>query len=385
MKVLVVGAGMYVSGRGTSGVGTILPALAQHSRHHPIDRVTVVATRPASEKPLGDAVGRINGLLGSKLEVDYKAIDGNLADIARGGYDCAIVSVPDHLHFEVTRTLMWEGIHCLVVKPLTPTVAEANELLSLQADRNLHCAVEFHKRFDEQNLLVQRYVREGVIGVPRYLVVGYSQRIGIPLDVFRSWADRTNIFQYLGVHYVDLVHFLTGVKPVRISAVGTRGVLDAKGIHTWDSVHATIVWSTPPGGSSEFISQMAIGWIDPNSTAAMSDQRFFLVGSKGRLDLDQTDRGVTLVTGSGAVEKPNPYFSMMLPDGEALTFQGYGFKSIERFLLDIASLKLGTATPTALSVIRPSFAAGLLSTAVVSAANESLARNGEWREIDGTP
>ena len=35
---------------------------------------------------------------------------------------CAIVAVPDHLHYEVTSACLEKGLHTLVVKPLTPTV-----------------------------------------------------------------------------------------------------------------------------------------------------------------------------------------------------------------------------------------------------------------------
>jgi len=52
-------------------------------------------------------------------------------------YDAAIVSVPDHRHFDYTGVLLRQGIHCLVVKPLTPTLAEALELERIPSLRAL--------------------------------------------------------------------------------------------------------------------------------------------------------------------------------------------------------------------------------------------------------
>ena len=382
MKILVVGAGMYVTGRGTSGIGTILPALAQFSRHNKVESVTIAATRPEAESGVAEAVQRVNGILGSSLRVTYRELRADSTAMAsRGEFDCAVVCVPDDLHFVVTAALLRAGIHCLVVKPFTPTLAEATELVALQRAHGLYGAVEFHKRFDEQNLLVRKLIREGTLGSPRYMVVSYSQRIGIPLDLFRGWSSRTNIFQYLGVHYVDLAYFLTGFRPLRVSAIGSKGLLASCGVDTWDSVHATIVWQGA-NSSEEFVSQLAIGWIDPESTSAMSDQRFYLVGSRGRVDLDQTDRGVKLVTGEAGVENPNPYFSMVLGDDDGLAFQGYGYKSIERFLKDASGVIRGDVEPEALDQLRSTFDQSLISTAVVDAVNMSLADNGTWRDVD---
>ena len=381
MRVLVVGAGMYVTGRGTGGIGTLLPALVQFSCRHPLESVTVLATREAADSGVAEAASRTNDLLGADLSVRYRRLDGPIANAVRAGeFDCALVCVPDDLHYEVTAVLLELGLHCLVVKPFTPTLAEARDLVDGAQARGLHGAVEFHKRHDEQNLLVRRTLREGRLGDPKYMMVGYSQRIDIPATVFRAWAARTNIFQYLGVHYVDLIQWLTGYVPVRISALGTRGTLSGQGVDTYDSVLATIAWR-PRAGGDEFVAQLAIGWIDPSVTPALSDQKFFLVGSRGRMDLDQTDRGVRLVTPEAGVETPNPHFSMVLGDGDELSFRGYGYRSVERFLLDAADIIAGRTTAAALDAARPTFRQALVSTAVVEAANASLADHGAWKDV----
>jgi predicted dehydrogenase len=374
---------MYVTGRGTTGIGTVLPALAQISRTVAIEKVIVVATREDNAALVHSLTGRINALLATSLQVEYRAIHGSLDETIQDlSIDCAVVCVPDHLHFEIAGALMRRNIHCLIVKPLVPTVGEALALLRLQEAKGLYCAVEFHKRFDEQNLLVRKIIRDGRLGRPLYMVVGYSQRIGIPLETFQNWASQTNIFQYLGVHYVDLIYFLTGMTPVRVSAVGTRGVLDGHGIKTWDSIHATIVWRQGTA-SDEMVTQLAIGWVDPPSTSALSDQRFLLVGSEGRMDLDQKDRGVTLVTADGGIEALNPYFSMILDDANgAAAFQGYGYKSIERYVLDVCDVMAKRVSPRSLDANRPSLRQALVSTAVVEAANRSLLHGGEWNGIN---
>ena len=47
-SVLVIGAGMYVCGRGTSGLGTILPTVVQAQAEGDIDQLAVAATSSES-------------------------------------------------------------------------------------------------------------------------------------------------------------------------------------------------------------------------------------------------------------------------------------------------------------------------------------------------
>jgi predicted dehydrogenase len=384
MNILVVGAGMYVTGRAGSGAGTILAALAEISRRTRIKQVVVAARDADNARHVAEAAQRINGALASQLQVSYERLSAErgLAELVRAKrFDLAIVSVPDHAHYECTRTLLEADIPSLVVKPLTPTLAEARSLVQLSRERRCYGAVEFHKRFDETNLYARKALDNRVLGQLLYITVDYSQRISIPTVVFRDWARSTNIFQYLAVHYVDLIYFLTGWLPERAMAVGARGVLHGLGVTEYDAVNAMIVWRNPEEPAQTLVSQFAMNWIDPEKSSAMSDQKYKIIGAAGRLELNQKDRGVELVTREG-VQAVNPYFSEFLPDGAGGTaFTGYGLRSIERFVLDVQDLKAGRTTLAQLEAVRPSFRSALPSAAVTEAVNASLAHDSQWESI----
>ncbi len=388
MKVLVVGAGMYVTGRHGTGAGTVMAALAQASKRLPIEDVLVVARDPSNAAAVTEAAARVNGMLGTKLRFRYQAIDAERGlgeQLRLSDYACSVVVVPDHLHFRYTAELLEAKVPPLVVKPLVPTVAEARELVAIQERSNTYAAVEFHKRWDESNLLAQRYIRDGRLGPLVYSVVDYSQRIRIPTEVFKGWAERTNIFQYLGCHYVDLLYFLTGLTPMRVTAVGTRGVLTSRGVNTYDSVHAQILWGKPGDAAHRFVSLLSISWIDPNTTSALSDQKIKIICGDGRIECDQKDRGIEVVTEREGIQHVNPYFADYLPDGAgALDFQGYGYKSIAAFLGDVVDLAAGRVTRQQLEPTRPTLRQSMPSVAVVEAVNESLAASSEWRSIDAS-
>ena len=286
--------------------------------------------------------------------------------------DAVIVAVPDHLHAEICIPLVERGLHCLVVKPMATTRAEAEAMARAADAAGVVAQVEFHKRLDESNLLLRDAIRAGRIGLPLYATVAYSQRKVIPEVVFSDWAARSNIFQYLGVHYVDLLQWATGFVPRRVRAWGQKDHLAAAGIDTWDAMQVVIEWRRDDGG--DFVSCHVANWIDPDGTSAMSDQKISVIGTKGRVDADQKNRGVQMVTDEAGIEDINPYFSAAWhgDDDAGRTYHGYGIASVMQFLDDVRAVRAGTTTSHALAAVRPSFAQCALSTAVVEAALASL-------------
>lgn len=380
MKLLVIGAGMYVTGRGTADPGTVLAALAQAACQLPLSEI-VVATRDRGADDVERCRARLSALLPHVPPMRHALIDDVFASSRLSEeFAACIVSVPDHAHHAVGLRVLEAGLHCLMVKPLTPTLSEADALIAAQERAGLYAAVELHKRFDEANLAVRKLVRDGALGRLSYMTVEYSQRIKIPTQVFAGWSNQTNIFQYLGVHYVDLVYFLTGFHPVRALGYGTSGVLRERGFEGYDSVHALVEWQNPAEPQQRLLAQFATSWIDPNVSTAMSDQKFSLVGALGRVDCDQKNRGVTLISNAG-VEALNPYFARMLSTMDGNRFNGYGQQSIERFVRDVAALRAGTVTVAELATRRPTFRDARPCTAVIEAVSASLAAGSRWKEI----
>jgi predicted dehydrogenase len=289
--------------------------------------------------------------------------------------------VPDHLHYETTIPLIENGLHCLVVKPLAPTVKEVKGLIRLAEKAGVYGAVEFHKRFDRSNLKLRDTIQQGLIGDPLYFVVEYSQRKSIPLKKFKEWVRHTNILQYLGIHYIDIIFFATGASPRRAMAQGQKSFLIRRGVDTFDAIQCLIEWEMKNG--SRFTSAIMTNWIDPEKTSAMSDQRIKVIGTRGRFEADQKYRGIRLVTDEKGVEELNPDFSVFYGtgSGDGVSFQGYGAESILQFLKDVTAVKAGKLKPIDLKGRRPTFRDALAPTAVLEAANKSLALDGKWVEI----
>lgn len=329
----------------------------------------------------------LNAMLGANLKIDILPKKGSdkasyKKALAKYDFDCAIISVPDHLHYKIASDIIRKNIHTMIVKPLTSKLKEAKSLEALANKRKVYGAVEFHKRFDEANLKLKDLINSKNLGDILYFAVEYSQKKSIPAKVFKDWAAKTNIFQYLGVHYVDLIHFLTGAKPLRVMATGQKNSLKRKGINTYDAIQALIEWKMPKTGN-KFTSSILTNWIDPDTTSAVSDQKIKIIGTKGRCDSDQKNRGVQIVTQKEGIEDFNPYFSQFYPgvDGKRV-FKGYGEKSIRQFLIDVEDIKKGIKKAAYFCGKRPTFKDSLVSTAVIDVATRSLEKDNSWVKIN---
>lgn len=382
LDILIVGAGMYVCGKGASGFGTLLPAAFEAHRQGLVGEIVIAATSAESARFARQQAARLAELFGVRPHVRCLPEQGRnpeaYLDALAGRPAAAVVSVPDHLHFDITARLLENRVHVLVVKPLVATVAETRALVDLARRNQVYGAVEYHKRFDEANLKLHELIRQGVLGDLLNFRIQFSQRKTIPTTVFRAWVEHTDIFQYLGVHYVDLIHFLTGAEPLRVMSVGTKKYLAGRGIDTFDTIQTLIEWQQ--GGGGIFLSSHLTGWVDPDHSSAMSDQRLEVIGSRGRYRSDQKRRGVTLTTDEGGVEEINPYFSQIYPgpDNTARHSSGYGPESILQFFRDVADIVHNGRPAGDLGGLRATFASSLPVSRVLEGSRASLAEDNRW-------
>ncbi|MDQ7842843.1 MAG: Gfo/Idh/MocA family oxidoreductase [Armatimonadota bacterium] len=127
-----------------------------------------------------------------------------------GKVDAVSVAAPTALHHEITRAFLRAGIHCLVEKPITTTVAEAEELVELADRRDLVLLVGHVERFKPA---VRR-----LIELSRDPLFIQARRVR-PYD--RNRVMDVGVVMDLMVHDIDIVLSLAGG---RVTDVGGMGV-----------------------------------------------------------------------------------------------------------------------------------------------------------------
>ena len=372
---------MYVCGRGTSEYGTVLPSIYQFQKKHDlINSITIIYNSKKSKNIFLKKQKQIEKMFNNKINTSFILNDLKLESLLKNiniKLDCAIVAIPDSLHFKIIKQLLILKINVLTVKPFVTKSKDAKELIAINDKNKLFSCVEFHKRYDESNEFLYEQIKNNKIGNILYCLVEYSQKKIIPEKIFLKWSNNTSIFQYLGVHYVDLIGFVTKFIPIRVMAIGQKKYLKSKKINTYDSIEVIIEWKSK---NETFTSIISTNWIDPNNTSAMSDQKIKFVGTNGRIELDQKNRGVTSVTDKKAIEDINLYFSKFYLDhnNNSYNFKGYGYESIKTYLYDIYNLKIQNTDINELNKFRPTFKNCLNSVIVQTAVDQSLNNNNAW-------
>jgi scyllo-inositol 2-dehydrogenase (NADP+) len=153
---------------------------------------------------------------GSKAKEKYpevrvaRSLDEVLSDKT---INLCVVATPNDTHYSYTKACLEAGRHVVVDKPFTPTMAEAEQLVGLAADRGRLVTVYQDRRWDGEFHTVKDLVKSGALGS----VVEYESRF----DRFRleskpgAWRERADhpaagVLWDLGPHLIDQALVLFG-------------------------------------------------------------------------------------------------------------------------------------------------------------------------------
>jgi len=188
------------------------------------------------------------------------------------------IATPDHLHREPAVTMLRAGKHVLVEKPLATTVADARAMVNAAEAAGVHLMVDFHARWHPLFMGAKSYMERGALGAPVMAYARLSDTLHVPTEML-TWSGRSGPEWFLLPHTMDVVRWLFGREPVEVFAKGYRGVLDGRGISSWDAIHALVEFD---GGA---FCTFETSWIVPNAYTNVVDNRLSLYGEKGGLEL----------------------------------------------------------------------------------------------------
>lgn len=385
MNVFILGDGSYTTGRKTDDFGVIIPSIIEFQRaYKKINKVLIFSNSKSGFNQTKKKVLSI--IKQTNVKIDFSFILGieKLKQISlqfqQYKNNCCLICTPDHMHFDHIKKALSLNLNTFVVKPFVLKTEHSDQLIKMQKNKKLFTYVDFHKRFDKQNILAKDKILNGDIGDILNIHVSYSQKKINPEFIFKKWINKTNILQYLGVHYIDLVYFLTGATPKKVMAIGQKNYLHKKTAkNVYDSIQSIIVWSKK--NKYLFTQTLCVNWIEPNSSSAVSSQKYVITGTKGSLFCEQKERGLQLVNDMSGINDINPDFNVSFKKDNHLHFAGYGIESVMNFLIntDLYCNKLTSLKK--IENILPTFSQSSISTKIIDSANQSLKNNSNWVEI----
>ncbi len=321
VDVLVIGGGMICE-------ECVLPTIFQERRLGNVGKVTVVSLNSGIIARLRQVFPdeEFVGLPEPKttppdrnLPAGYKE---PLAGMGENGL--AYVTTPDHLHTQMVLDAVNAGLDVVCMKPLCLKVTEAWRIIELAEQKNAYVFTEYHKRRDRAVRALRYRFRRGDLGEPLYGHAWIEEPKYMPLDKFKLWAEKSSPFEYIGTHYADVYHYVTGLKPKRVVAFGQKKYLPTMGSNAYDAVQAAIEWED---GSAFWIQT---SWVCADDNAKMTQQGLMFQGTKGEYKADHADRNCYFVTDAGGFEHYNPNFMKPYDDWDTpgvIDWTGYGYES----------------------------------------------------------
>lgn len=180
--------------------------------------------------------------------------------------DFVSIVTPNHNHFEIAKTFITAGFHIVCDKPMTTTLADAEELCRLVKKHNVVFALTHNYTGYPMVKQARALVHQGALGTIRKIVVEYPQgwlstfleNEGAKQAVWRTDPAQAGVagcFGDIGSHAENLAHYITELEIDEICADLTTFVPGRK----LDDDANTLVHYEGGARGIMFASQISVG------------------------------------------------------------------------------------------------------------------------------
>jgi D-galacturonate reductase len=382
--VCIVGGGMITQVQ-------ILPSFYQLQRNGMVGDIHICALSSAPLKTLADDAQLKKAFPGQtftahpSLDTNPKSAFGDLYKeviAALPPQSIVVVAMPDQLHYPVLVEGLKHNHHICCVKPLVLKYQQALEIEKLAFDSGLVVGVEYHKRLDDRALVAREYYKQGRFGEFKLGHAALHECWYYRHSNFQNWCtcENSDTFAYVACHYIDQVHFITGLLPKYISVYGIKdkypngnvGYLWTDGRVIWQNGAVLNVQNSlgypdeAPGGNWQGIKMYCSS--DDRGAMICHDDQFR--GVEHAYITKGGDPGDTVYA------EPSPdYFKYVNLGGKGLTPVGYGYRSIELIVKNICKAA-GQELPQRQGLIKTYDDEGIMATPKNSAYNELVMEAG---------
>ncbi len=207
----------------------------------------------------------------------------------------AIVATPPDVTAAIAQEALDHNLHVLCEKPMATELADARRLHARAAAGDRIVQVGFVNRFSPLVQTLRDAIAGGRLGSPLVFTLGaYDERYD-PADAthlgrMTRFLQRAPSFVHEGAHLVDYVAFLTGARPTRVSAAGSR---TSPTFPSENFVAATVEWDNGD------LARLEVGWLFP----ALPPGHFRVLGPRGSAEIVRREGRLAFDDGNSHVEQ----------------------------------------------------------------------------------
>jgi predicted dehydrogenase len=350
------------------------------------DRFEVVSAVLSSDSDRSRAAGRELGLQEERIYTDVADMFNRESD-RDDGADVAAIMTPNDSHFPFAKAALQKGLDVICDKPMTNTVAEAEELVRLVEDTGLVFCLTHNYTGYPMVRQARAMVGEGQLGDIRLVQIEYVQggkargndpdpAAGpLPWRFDPARSGPSLVLGDIGSHAHNLVRFITGLEVTEVAAeVGA--VVPKRKVHDF----AGALLRLERGVHGCF-------WVTQAAAGVENCLRIRVSGSKGSLEWMQEHPQVLHFKPLGApaeVRTPNGPGTLPLAARSSRIVAGHpegfpdGFANLYSDAAEAIAARRTGGKVDPLALHFPTAADGLLGVRFIERVLASSDRNGAW-------
>lgn len=245
-----------------------------------LDGVEVTALADLSENNLQEAAGELGV---ASMYLSYQQM------LEKEALDAVYVATPDQYHREPVIDALEAGCHVVVEKPMATRQEDAEAICTVVEKTGKKFQVDFNHRWLSPYHKIKAMIDAGDLGAP---VIGFARKnnpILVPTSMLASWAKDSTPAWFMSSHDIDLMTWWFGTLPVEVYARGIKRVLKARGLDTYDGIHALVTYD---GGQ---FATFEAAWIYPNTSPYMPDSFMEVIGTAGTTHIDRQAEAIDAI------------------------------------------------------------------------------------------
>jgi predicted dehydrogenase len=328
----------------------------------------------------------------AELLLDSRRSYGSVDDMIKGEsaradrVDVVAIVTPNHLHHAAAKKFLDAGFHVICDKPMTTSVADAEDLVTTAARTKRMLAVTYNYSGYPLIRQAKAMIAAGELGDLRLVQVEYAQDWLTTLleaegQKQASWradpklAGAAAAVGDIGTHAFHLAEFVSGLRVAQLAADLSTHVAGRK---LDDNAQMLLRFANGARGSL---------WASQVAPGNENGLRLRIYGSKGGLEWSQEEPNhmrhapygeqPRILARGGPGLAPIAAGAARIPAGHP---EGYleGFAQVYRDIADLLAAYDAKTSPPACALLVPTGKDGLRGVQFVHAAVESSRRNAAW-------
>ena len=208
--------------------------------------------------------------------------------IVRPDIDVVVIATPVSTHHSIAKAALLAGKHCFIEKPMTASVAEAEELIEIADRKKLKLFVDHTFIYTGAVRKMKEVITSGRLGE-----IYYFDSVRVNLGLFQH---DVNVIWDLAPHDLSICDYLLAQPPIAVSAIGSCHV----GNNLEDIAYLTLEFE------NNLIAHFHVNWLAP-----MKIRKTLIGGTKSMIVYDDNetsekikiyDKGIDVTTREGVYD-----------------------------------------------------------------------------------